>query len=63
MKQKWFIMDTLNSIFFSSSINQFLIITYTNLKVIIMNNNEDRATKKIVIDPGHGGIGLIQNKL
>ena len=23
----------------------------------------NRATKKVVIDAGHGGIGLIQNKL
>ena len=25
-----------------------------------MNNNKDRATKKVVIDPGHQGFGVSQ---
>lgn len=25
-----------------------------------MNNKEDRATRKVVIDPGHGGLWEIQ---
>ncbi len=42
-------------LFFIIKLTLFITITYTILKVITMNNNEDRATRKVVIDPGHGG--------
>ena len=32
-------------------------------KILQVINMYNRATKKVVIDAGHGGIGLIQNKL
>lgn len=36
-------------------LTKFTLFTYTTLKVITMNNNEDRAVRKVIIDPGHGG--------